>query len=77
MEFLLVKILQLNPPIQLYVPERDDFMVAWFLIDYHFDEHLFWVGPMQKTGEIWTLPNPDVRAQPNHSIGRTYKPEDQ
>jgi hypothetical protein len=70
-------IVQLNPPISLYVPEVDDYMTAWFVIDYHMDEHLYWVGPLDKTCEIWTLSNPNVLACRNHSTGRTGPPREQ
>lgn len=64
-------ILQLNPPFHVWVPESEDFGLALFLIDYHVEEHLYWVCAMQKTGEIWMLSNDKVRADVNRSIGRT------
>lgn len=67
--------LELRQPIQLYVPSKDDFMSVLFVTDYRLDEHLYWTGIMQKTGEIWTLPNTDVRGIPNPTIGRIYKCE--
>lgn len=64
--------LELQKPLQLYVPSMDDFMSVLFVTDYRLDEHLYWTGIMQKDGAIWTLPNTDVRAIPNPTIGRKY-----
>lgn len=63
---------QLNPPFHLWIPEVQDHGLALFLIDYHVEEHLYWVCAMEKTGEIWTLSNDKVRADVNRSIGRVY-----
>jgi hypothetical protein len=65
-------IIQLNPPFHVWVPESQDHGLALFLIDYHVEEHLYWVCAMEKTGEIWTLANDKVRADINRSIGRVY-----
>lgn len=61
---------QLDPPIPLYVPEKEDEMLAWMVIDYHAEHDLFWIGPMRKTGEIWMLANHRVRATRNETLGR-------
>lgn len=66
-------IIQLNPPITLWVPHLEDHGVAWFLIDYHMEEHLYWVCAMEKTGEVWTFDNTKIRACPNPTIGRLVK----
>lgn len=65
-------ILQLNPPFHVWVPESEDFGLALFLIDYHVEEHLYWVCAMEKTGELWTLSNDKIRMDTNRSIGRVY-----
>ena len=70
---IMTTIVQLNPPITLYVPHLDDFGVAWFLIDYHMEENLYWVCAMEKTGKIWTIDNTKVRACKNPSLGRTLE----
>jgi hypothetical protein len=62
-------ILQLNPPIPLFVPGRGT-GVAHALIDYGPEFHLHWVVGMDDGGEIWTLPNPQVRLQVNQTLGR-------
>lgn len=64
---------QLNPPFHLWIPEAQDHGLALFLIDYHVEEHLYWVCALEKTGEIWTLSNEKVRADVNRSIGRVYE----
>lgn len=64
---------QLNPPFHLWIPEAQDHGLALFLIDYHVEEHLYWVCALEKTGEIWTLSNDKVRADVNRSIGRVYE----
>jgi len=63
-------ILQLNPPFHVWVPHMNDYGLALFLIDYHIEEHLYWVVAMEKTGEIWTLDNTKIRADTNQTIGR-------
>lgn len=65
-------ILQLSPPFHVWVPESEDFGLALFLIDYHVEEHLYWVCAMEKTGELWTLSNDKIRMDTNRSIGRIY-----
>ena len=42
---------------------------AILVIDYGPEDHLFWVV-VQDGGEIWTVPNPEVRVQPNWTRGR-------
>ncbi len=44
---------------------------AQVLIDYGPEHHLMWVVAMDQGGEIWTLPNTEVRFQANHTMGRT------
>lgn len=62
-------ILQLNPPLPLSTPKGEG--ICHFLIDYGIEEHLYWVCFLDDTGECWTFPNPDIRAQKNVTIGRT------
>jgi hypothetical protein len=65
-----MNILQLNPPIPVYVKDRGTAQ-AMFLIDYSPEHQLFWVCFMDETSEIWTVDNIHVRAQKNISLGRT------
>lgn len=68
--------LQVNPQFHVYVPHADDFMLVWFVTDYHTEEHLYWTGAMEKTGEVWTISNEKIRACRNPSIGRSMGGED-
>jgi len=61
-------ILQLNPTIPIDTPKGEG--QALLVIDYGSEHHLMWVVAIDGTGEIWTFPNPDVRAQTNITIGR-------
>ena len=60
--------LQLNPVIPVTTPKGDG--EAWALIDYSSEHHLMWIVAIDETGEIWTFPNPKVRAQKNISMNR-------
>jgi len=59
---------QLNPTIPLRSPKASGEAVA--VIDYSYDHDLMWVIIDDATGEIWTVPNKDVRAYANYSAGR-------
>lgn len=60
---------QLNPTIPVVVKDRGHgYAVA--VIDYSQEHHLLWIVAMDLTGEVWTVPNPDIRMQFNYSVGR-------
>lgn len=61
-------ITQLNPPLWLNTPKG--YALAHFLVDYGKESDLYWVCFQQDTGEIWTWPNPKVRACKNISLER-------
>ena len=61
-------ILQLSPSIPLVTPHGKGY--ALFLINPSDDHNLQWVVA-QDDGEIWTWQNPQVRMQPNVTMGRT------
>lgn len=61
-------IIQLNPPIPLNTSKGEG--LAYALIDYGIEFNLMWVVAIDETGEIWTFPNPKVRALKNISYGR-------
>jgi hypothetical protein len=61
-------ILQLNPPIPLSTPKGNG--LAWAVIDYGPEHHLMWTVAIDSTGEVWTFPNPQVRAQQNITLDR-------
>ncbi len=62
-------ILQLNPPLPLQTPKGDGY--AHFLIDFGTEYHLQWVVFIDDTGECWTFENPQIRLQPNFTMGRS------
>lgn len=63
-------ILQLNPPIELETPKGKG--LAWFVIDYGVEHNLMYTVAINETGEIWTFPNPEVRATKNITMGRIF-----
>ncbi|HEX5508939.1 MAG TPA: hypothetical protein VFX37_10590 [Pseudolabrys sp.] len=65
-------ILQLNPPLPMITPRGKG--LAHFVIDYGIESHLHWTVALGDSGEIWTYPNPQVRMEFNHTIGRIGKP---
>lgn len=62
--------LQLNPPIPVYIPSRDMNGYAMGWIDYSQEHHLMWIVAMDN-GEFWTFENHLVRAQKNITLDRT------
>ena len=62
-------ILQLNPPMPVDTPKGK--ALAHFLIDYGPEHDLMWVTFVDASGECWTWPNPQIRAQNNVTMGRT------
>ena len=62
-------ILQLNPPLPVVTPKGEG--LAHLIIDYGVEHNLFWVVFIDATGECWTYPNMDIRAQKNITLGRT------
>lgn len=59
---------QLNPPIPMNCPKGKG--LAHFVIDYGLENNLYWVIFIDDTGEIWTYPDPEVKARNNISYGR-------
>jgi hypothetical protein len=61
--------LQLDPPIPVYNEVYGTgYAIGW--IDYSQEHHLMWLIAFDKTGEVWLIPNPDVRMQFNFTVGR-------
>lgn len=67
------RLVQLNPPIHLWVPEREDFLLAHLVIYEGIEEYLYFAGFMQKTGECWTFDNRKVRGDVNYTLERVYR----
>ena len=65
------QILQLQPPIPVVTPMGD--AIAHLVIDYSIEHSIHWVVFMEDTGQCWTLPNEQIRAQRNITLGR-YNP---
>lgn len=63
---------QLDPPLPVHVVDRGK-GCAIAVIDYGPEHNLLWVVGMDEGGEIWCVPNPQVRLQTNWSMGRTKK----
>ena len=59
---------QLNPSIPMDTAKGSGLALA--VIDYGLEHNLLWVVAIDDTGEIWCVPNGDVRAQKNWSAGR-------
>lgn len=64
--------IQLNPSIPVYVKDKGN-GEAVILIDYSKEDDLMWVVALDSNGEVWTVPNKDVRFIKNYSIGRNYE----
>jgi len=61
---------QLNPPLPLFIPAKNESALAHGVIDYGPEQHLMWVCFLNSTGECWTLANPEVRIEWNATLGR-------
>jgi len=60
--------LQLNPSVPLDTPKgRGE---AIIVIDYSPEFDLMWTVIIDKTCEVWTFKNSDVRGVPNSTLGR-------
>ena len=66
--------LQLNPTIPVIVTSKDNKKGKAILVtDYSEEHHLMWTVVMDDGGEIWNVPNPEIRVQFNWSAGRRKK----
>lgn len=61
---------QLNPTIPLETPRGRGYALA--VIDYGMEHNLLWVVALDENGEIWCVPNAEVRAQKNWTAGRRH-----
>ncbi len=60
---------QLDPTLPMVVEGKGS-GYALAVIDYGPEHHLIWVVAIDETGEIWSVSNPQVRMQPNWTMGR-------
>lgn len=64
-------ILQLNPMLPVIVTSKGDRPGYAFLVTEHGEEsYKMWSVIMDDSGEIWDVPNPEVRVQWNWGLGR-------
>lgn len=63
-----MQLIQLSPQIPVNTPKGPGVAIA--LIDYSIEHNLHWIVFQDDTGECWTWPNPEVRAQKNITMGR-------
>lgn len=66
-----MSLIQLNPSIPVNVKDKGS-GEAIFLLDYGKEDHVLWAVAMDDSGEVWWVPNPDIRLLKNYSIGRNY-----
>jgi hypothetical protein len=59
---------QLKPTIPMYVEGKGK-GYAFAVIDYGQEHHLIWVIGFD-SGEVWSVPNPEVRLQKNWTMQR-------
>lgn len=63
--------LQLNPPIPVIVTSKENAKgLAFALVDYSAEHHVIWGVAIDATGEVWWVPNPEIRFQKNWTMGR-------
>ncbi len=67
---------QLNSPIPVYVVGKGK-ALALAVIDYGPEHNLIWVSAMDDSGEVWCVPNPEIRMQANWTLGRTRSAAEQ
>ena len=60
---------RLEPPLPVFIIDKGS-GYAFGMIDYGPEHNLMWVTALDKGGEIWCAPNPQVRVQENWSLGR-------
>lgn len=64
-------ILQLDPTLPVIVTSKDNETgEAIILHDFSNEHDPHWVVIMDKTGELWFVPNREVRVQKNWTMGR-------
>lgn len=63
-------ILQLDPPLPIFsVPHQEEGW-AYALLEYGMEDYVYLLFALDSTGEIWVLPNTDVRVTTNHTLHR-------
>lgn len=68
-------LLQLSPSLPVLVTSKGNAPGrCHFLLDYGEEHHVLWDVVMDVGGEVWWVPNPDVRVVANFSLGRVAGP---
>lgn len=63
--------IQLNPTIPVIVTSKQNAEgLAYFVIDYSIDHHVIYGIALNESGEIWWVPNSEVRVAKNWTMGR-------
>lgn len=62
-------ILQLNPTLPVFVVSKEQSGYAFAVIDYSQEHNTLYVVGLDN-GEVWTVPQSDIRLQTNWSMGR-------
>lgn len=63
---------RLNPTIPVEVLEKGSGeALAW--LDYSSEHDLMWVVGLDRNGEVWCVPNYQVRLLKNYSVGRNLE----
>lgn len=63
-------ILQLNPPIPIFsVPHQEEGW-AYLVMEYSQEDYLYFLFSLDSTGELWVLPNTDLRVTKNFTQHR-------
>ena len=70
-----MSMLQLNPPIPVHVLGKGD-GYAYVVIDYSQEHNIHYICGIDATGELWTMPNSQVRLQKNISLNRVFTDKD-
>lgn len=65
---------QLNPSIPVLIKDRGT-GEAIAIIDYSKEDDLIFVVALDDGGEVWCVPNQDIRLIKNYTIGRKIKDE--
>lgn len=64
----------LNPSIPVEVVEMGTGeCIGW--IDYGPEFDLIWITALDSNGEVWSVPNKDIRFIKNYSLGRNFRPK--
>lgn len=63
-------LLQLSPSLPVYVTSNDNAeATALFLLDYSREDDMYFVVGMIDTGEIWVVPQTEIRLGKNWTLG--------